>query len=132
MVSMEPKGRFAMMYAGAIREKGLSLRDLAIKLDITYEQLRKIFLGESAPSKLLLKELCKILDMNYDQAEKAVTADKMERKYGKTAYTILGHNPRFSDIEDVLPMLTAQEWGMFVAQIRGYVQQKRRAEQLTP
>lgn len=124
MVRIEPKGRFAQMFAAGVRKKDLSLDDVAAKLDMAYEHMRKVWIGRSAPSKLLLKELCKMLNINYSEAQKAVTADKLERKYGKSVYTAIGSNPRFSDIEDVLPTLTDTEWAMFVSQIRGFAQQK--------
>jgi hypothetical protein len=63
------------------------------------------------------------------EAEKASTADRMERKFGKTAYNVLGRDPRIADVEDLLPHLTKQEWDMFVAQIRGFVQQQREGSQ---
>jgi transcriptional regulator with XRE-family HTH domain len=127
-VTMEAHGRFGQMLAAAVQKKGISLRDLAAKLDYTYEQMRKLWLGRSAPSKLLLKELCKILDLNFAEADKAATADRMERKYGKAAFGVLGRDPRHGDIEDLLPQLNKQEWDMFVNQIRGYVHQKRKSQ----
>ena len=104
----------------------MSLRDLAAKLDYTYEQMRKIWQGHSAPSNLLLKALVKELDLDPKAALEAVTADRMERAYGKTAFTVRGQNPRIADIEDILPQFSDQEWQMFVSQMRGFVQQKRK------
>jgi len=127
-VTMEPHGRFGMLFASAVQKKGVSLRDLAAKLDFAYEHMRKLWLGHSAPSKLLLKALCRELDMNFEQAEKAATADRMERKYGKAAFGVLGRDPRLADIEDLLPQMTKPEWDMFVSQMRGFVQQKRKSQ----
>lgn len=125
-VTMEAHGRFGQLLAAAVQKKGISLRDLAAKMDYTYEQMRKLWLGHSAPSKLLLKELCKHLDMNFAEAEKAATADRMERKYGKAAFGVLGRDPRLGEIEDLLPQLSKPEWDMFVSQMRGFVHQKRK------
>ena len=66
--------------------------------------------------------------MDFHAAEKAATADRMEKKYGKAAYGVLGRDPRFSDIEDLLPQLTKPEWDMFVSQMRGFVAQKRKSQ----
>jgi transcriptional regulator with XRE-family HTH domain len=127
-VTMEAHGRFGQMLAVAVQKKGISLRDLAAKLDYTYEQMRKLWLGHSAPSKLLLKELCKVLDLDFKEADKAATADRMERKYGKAAFGVLGRDPRYADLEDLMPQITNQEWNMFVSQMRGYVHQKRKSQ----
>lgn len=124
-VTMEAKGRFGQLLAAAVQKKGISLRDLAIRFDYSYEQMRKIWQGRS-PSNLLLKAICKELEIDPKKAEEAVTADRMQRRYGKSAYNVLGRDPRIADVEDLLPQLTKQEWDMFVAQIRGYVQQKRK------
>jgi transcriptional regulator with XRE-family HTH domain len=124
-VTMEAKGRFGQLLATHVQKKGISLRELAVRLDYTYEQMRKLWLGTSQPSKLLVKALCKELGIDVAEAEKAVTADRMERSFGKNAYTVLGRDPRLGDIEDLLPHLSKPEWDMFVSQIRGYVHQKR-------
>lgn len=125
-VTMEAKGRFGQLLAQHVQKKGISLRELAVRLDYTYEQMRKLYLGMSQPSKLLVKALCKELSMDLSEAENAITADRMERTYGKSAYTVLGRDPRIADVEDLLPQLSKAEWDMFVGQIRGYVHQKRR------
>lgn len=41
---------------------------------------------------------------------------------------VLGRDPRLADIEDLIPQLTKPEWDMFVSQIRGFVQQKRKSQ----
>lgn len=127
-VTMEAHGRFGQLFAAAVQKKSVSLRDIAAKLDMSYEQMRKLWLGHSAPSKLLLKALCGLLDMDFATAEKAATADRMERKYGKAAFGVLGRDPRLAEIEDLLPQLSKPEWDMFVSQMRGFVHQKRKAQ----
>lgn len=127
-VTMEAHGRFGQLLAAAVQKKGVSLRDIAAKLDYTYEQMRKLWLGHSAPSKLLMKALCKELDIDFGAAEKATTADRMERTYGKAGFGVLGRDPRLMEIEDLLPQLSKAEWDMFVSQMRGFVHQKRKSQ----
>lgn len=124
-ITMEARGKFSQIMAAAVEKKNMSLRDLAANLDYTYEQMRKIWQGHSVPSKLLLKAFIKELDLDPKEAEQAVTSDRMNRTYGKGAYTALGQNPRIADIVDILPQLSDQEWDMFVGQLRGFVHQKR-------
>jgi transcriptional regulator with XRE-family HTH domain len=126
-VTMEAHGRFGQMLAAAVSRERLSLRDLAAKLDYTYEQMRKLWTGRSAPSPLLLKEICRILHLDFDKAQEAANADRAERKFGATALTMQGRDPRLADIEELLPQLSEQEWDMFVAQMRGFVHQKRQS-----
>src|ERR1700688_1209226 len=126
-LGMAADGRFGQMFAKAVNDKGVSLRQVAAKLDYSYEQMRKLVQGRSWPSEELLRSLCKFLAMDYDESMNAVTSDRMERSYGTTeAYKALGKDPRLSDIEPYLPLLSEQEWGMLVAQIAGYVRERSR------
>jgi transcriptional regulator with XRE-family HTH domain len=124
-VTMEAHGRFGQLFAAAVNRERLSLRDLAAKLQYTYEQMRKLWIGTSAPSPLLLVEICRFLHMDFDKAQDAVNADRAERKFGTAALSLQGRDPRLADIEELLPQLSDQEWAMFVNQMRGFVHQKR-------
>lgn len=124
-VRMEPYGRFGQMLEAAVSRERLSLRDLAAKIEYTYEQLRKVWIGTSSPSPLLLSEICRFLHIGFDSAQKAVNADRTERNLGRTALNMRDRDPRLADIEELLPELSDQEWGMFVAQMRGFAHQKR-------
>lgn len=121
---IEPRGRFAQLLADTVKRKGMSLRVLAGELNYTYEQMRKIIMGNSLPSKLLLQAFIEFLGLDKEEAEMAVAADRMQRTYGKSAYAVLGQDPRYHDIADVVPSLNDEEWRMFVGQIRGYVLQR--------
>ena len=128
-VSMDAHGRFGQMFVSAVDKKGVSLRQVAAKFDYSYEQMRKLVQGKSWPSEKLLHPLCQFLDMNYDEALLAANGDRMEKQYGTTeANKVMGRNPRLSDIEPYLPQLNDREWNMFVAQIAGYVRERRRSE----
>lgn len=123
-VQMMPESRFGTLMAEAVQKQGISLRTLAVKLDYSYEQLRKIWQGQSSPGEDLRHRLSEILKIDPDTADKAVIADQMQRKHGAGAYNVLGRDPRIADIEPLLPQLTKAEWGMFVTQIRAVVQAK--------
>jgi transcriptional regulator with XRE-family HTH domain len=126
-VSIEASGRFGQMFAAAVSRERLSLRDIAAKLQYTYEQMRKLWIGTSSPSPLLLKDICRVLHLDFDKAQEAANADRAERKFGTASLTIQGRDPRLADIEELLPQLSDQEWDMFVAQMRGFVHLKRRS-----
>ncbi len=125
-VQMVPKGRFGMLMAEAVQRQGFSLRTLAVKLDYSYEQLRKLWQGGSSPSESLVVELCKVLKIDLDEARKAVTGDQMERRYGPDAFTVMGRDPRITDIEPLLAHLSKDQWDMVLTQIRALAQQKLR------
>lgn len=125
-VQMVPESRFGMLMAEAVQKQGVSLRALAVKLDYSYEQLRKIWQGQSSPGEDLLQGLCKTLKIDLDMGRKAVTADQMERKHGASAYDVLGRDPRIADIEPLLPHLSKEQWHMVLTQIRALAQDNLR------
>jgi transcriptional regulator with XRE-family HTH domain len=124
-IGMTPGGHFGTMFAQAIQRKGLSLRALAEKLDYTYEQMRKLYLGTSAPSPLLVKELSKILGMNVERAQQAATQDRMERRYGKQGLKALGRDPRLAELDAVAALLSDQQLQTVITVARGLVKARK-------
>jgi transcriptional regulator with XRE-family HTH domain len=118
---MTPAGRFGQLFNAAVERKHWSLYQLAEKLDYSYEQFRKILTGKSSPSPLLLKEFCRLLDMDMLTAETAVAADRMERKYGKSGLAALGQDPRLAQLNTVAGMLTDAEIATLVTVAQGLV-----------
>ena len=118
---MIPGGRFGQLLAQGVQKTGISLRELADKLDYTYEQMRKIWIGSSSPSPQLLKEISKLLDLDLKAAEEASAADRMERRYGQTGLKVLGQNPRLSGLSAVAAMLTDAELATLVAVAQGLI-----------
>jgi len=122
---MTPGGRFGQMLAGAVQKKGISLRDLAVQLDYSYEQMRKIFLGTSSPSVLLVKELAKRLGMDREEAEQAATADRLQRRFGKAGLKALGRDPRLAALDAVAALLSDKELQTVITVARGLVKARK-------
>ena len=126
-ISMTPQGHFGTMFAQAIQRKGLTLRALATKTDYSYEQMRKLYLGTSAPSPLLVKELSKILGMKVEQAQQAATQDRMERRYGKQGLKALGRDPRLAELDAVAALLSDSELQTVITVARGLVKARKQS-----
>lgn len=73
--------RVGQMVVDAMQEQGWDLRTLSEKLDITYEHLRRITRGEGVPSTLVLRQLCQVLKLRFDEAEKLALSDRIKRRY---------------------------------------------------
>lgn len=126
-VTMSASGRFGQLFIAAVNSKGFSLDDVAKKFGYSYEQMRKYIRGTSMPAENFLRPLCKYVGMNYDEAWQAANTDRMEKRFGVDGVsTLMGKDPRLSDIEPYLSQLNQQEWSMFVAQIAGYVRERQR------
>jgi transcriptional regulator with XRE-family HTH domain len=126
-IGMNPGGHFGAMFAQAIEKKGLTLRALAEKTDYSYEQMRKLYLGTSAPSPLLVKELSKILGMKGEEAQQAATQDRMERRYGKQGLEALGRDPRLAELDAVAALLSDQDLQAVITVARGLVKSRNQA-----
>jgi hypothetical protein len=124
---MTPGGRFGHLLAQAMEKKGITLSVLATKIDYTYEQCRKLYIGTSSPSPLLLKEFCKVLDMSFVAADAAATVDRMERRYGKIGMMTLGLDPRLSALNAVAAVLTDTEIATLVTVAQGLINSRKRA-----
>src|SRR5579883_2380542 len=105
---MEAAGRFGQALAAAIDERDLPLKELAQEVGISYEHLRKLVRNDAQPSKPLLKVLCKTLDLSYSEMEQYIARDKMEKKFGKSAYLAFGKDPRIAEFEQLIPHLTEE------------------------
>src|SRR5690242_14789460 len=106
---MEPNGRFGHAFAQALEKHGTDLRELAAKLDGSYEHMRKVYKGLAYPSKYLLKEICKALKLDLAEMEQLVTKDKLERQFGSSLHTALGSDPRMAEFEELVPHLTNEQ-----------------------
>ena len=124
-IGMNPGGHFGAMFAQAIQKKGLTLRALAEKTDYSYEQMRKLYLGTSTPSPLLVKELSKILGMKIEDAQQAATQDRMERRYGKQGLKALGRDPRLAELDAVAALLSDQDLQAVITVARGLVKARK-------
>lgn len=91
-----------------MEEVGMSIRGLAQKLEMSYEHVRRITNAESIPSPRVLKDICGHLKLNYKEAEKLLTADKIRKKYGTIPLELSGKKPGLEPIERVWDQLTPE------------------------
>lgn len=98
-VEIEPTGRFGTGLRSAMDAKGFSAKQLADRVKITYEHVRKLIRGDAYPSKSLLTVICQELGWDAERATELAHTDKIERKFGGVPAMLAGKNPELSDIE---------------------------------
>jgi transcriptional regulator with XRE-family HTH domain len=113
----------------ALEKKGWTVMKLAEELDATYEHVRKIVRGLGFPSKRMLRDICGMLDLNFEQMNKLAIADRIEKRYGTIPTELAGKNPRFTKVERLLPNLTEDQFQILLAQLEGFDRSNRRARQ---
>jgi len=76
--------RFATVLNERMREKGMSIRELAGLVGVTYEHARRLSRGLSVPSRYMCRVICEALDLNFAEVYPGVVKDSVERRYGKS------------------------------------------------
>lgn len=105
----------------ALDDKNLTIKDLALSLNITYEHARRLTRGLAPPSRFILKDLCALLDLNYQEMLRLSTADNIRRKYGTIPLELAGKDPSLEPVERGWPKLTDDQRALIVATVRHYV-----------
>jgi transcriptional regulator with XRE-family HTH domain len=116
---------FARALTEALEAKQSNITELADKIDSSYEYVRQLTKGNALPGRHLLKAICGVLGLNYASTSNLVVGDKLSRKYGDDAYTKIGKNPRFLEIERLLPQLTEEQFQFILGAIEGIAKRNR-------
>src|ERR1051325_6488060 len=117
-VNSHSAGRLARALTGRMNELDLSIRDVASSSGLTYEHVRKLVKGEAYPSRLALRELCRVLTLDHSQMDELAIADRLEKKYGGIPHALAGRHPELSLLEQWWDVLTEEQKDSFRIQIR--------------
>jgi transcriptional regulator with XRE-family HTH domain len=127
-LEIEPSGQFGNALAAALRDRGVGLRELAVKTEGTYEHMRKLVKGLAYPSTYLLKEIAKVLHFDVEEMERLIHRDKMQAQFGSTLNSMLKRHPRMSEYDTLIPLLTDEQNDAILAQIRAVVKMAKPAK----
>src|SRR5215831_17850415 len=108
------------LIAQKMQERGLSMKDLAAAVRVTYEHVRRVVKGESVPSSFFLRALCDTLQIPYTEAEKIATADRIKRKYGGVPIEIAGKRPDLEPLERVWDQLRDEQKEAIIGVARSF------------
>jgi len=126
-IGMISGGQFGAMFAQAIEAKGVSLGSVAQKVGRSYEHMRKVFLGTSTPSTALVTKVSKILGMNVEEAQRAATKDRMQRRFGAKGLKMLGRDPRLAELDAVATVLSDQDLQTVITLARALAKSRKQA-----
>jgi transcriptional regulator with XRE-family HTH domain len=96
------------MVSAKMEEMGISIKDLAYKVETTYEHIRRLVRGESVPSKHLLKPIAAVLGLEYRELSKVANADRIHKVYGDVPLELAGKDPSMYPLEQVWRFLTEE------------------------
>ncbi|HTD43209.1 MAG TPA: helix-turn-helix transcriptional regulator [Bryobacteraceae bacterium] len=91
--------RVGQMILESMGKCNLSIKDLAIRMDFSYEHIRRIVRGEGVPSKPALRMICQELGIEFAKADRLATADRMNKKFGEVPAEISKKKPGMEPLE---------------------------------
>jgi len=119
---------FAKALEEGLEARGADIATLARELGTSYEYARQLVRGYTLPGKHVLKSICTVLDLDQEEMRKLVVEDKISKKYGGIPPELTGKDPRFLEIERLLPQLTPEQFEIVVGIIEGITRRNRRPD----
>jgi transcriptional regulator with XRE-family HTH domain len=97
----QDKTQFGRRLKAAMEEQGVSIRQLAEKIEAKYESVRKVVVGDTTPSTFLLNGICSALNLSKPEMKLIVEQDRVKSKLGRDAFAALsGVKPGVERIND--------------------------------
>lgn len=104
-IDINSTGRFGNALKGAVEASGMSLTQLAQKVDSTYEHMRKLVAGRAYPSVHLLRALANTLHADREKWSELIEADKLFRRY-KNLPKFLNVSSTLEPFQAIVPRLS--------------------------
>ena len=73
-----------------------------------------------------VRDICGMLDLDFNQMNKLAVADRIKRRYGTIPTEMAGKNPRFTQLERLLPGLTDEQFNLLLNSAEGFDRANRR------
>ena len=110
-----------------MKQLPLSSRQLADAVEVHYETMRCILKGDRPPPKRLLRDICRVLTLDFEAMNEMLVAEQINRKFGRVPATRM-NNPELKSIEEAWPLLLPEEKEHIILLIEKYVGRKQRQQ----
>ncbi len=114
-----------------MKEAPLTPKQLAAEIEVGYETVRGILKGDRPPAKLLLREICRVLALNFEAMNDMLVTEQINRKFGRVPAT-RKNDPELQSIEGAWPLLLPEEKEHIVLLVERYVERKQRQQSAPP
>jgi transcriptional regulator with XRE-family HTH domain len=111
-----------------MKGRELSVQQLADATGVVYETIRGIVAGDRPPSKLLLREICRVLRLDLAATDEMLVTEQMKRKFGRVPARFVGKSPDLQPIEELWPLLSPDE-REHIAWLVGHFAEKKNKKQ---
>jgi transcriptional regulator with XRE-family HTH domain len=89
--------------------RDLSVQQLAVATGVVYETIRGIVAGDRPPSKLLLREICRVLKLDFAATNEMLITEQIKRKFDRVPARFVGKDPDLQSIEGLWLLLSPDE-----------------------
>jgi len=125
---MPPKIKSKTPLSGLIhtrmKERGVSVQQLADATRVGYERARTAAMGDQPPSQRLLEEICRFLQLDFNVANEMLITEQMKRKYGRVPASLSGRDQKLQPIEELWQFLTPEEKEHIVWLVSRYAERR--------
>lgn len=128
---IKPKTPLSLAIYTRMKEVPLSSKQLAVELDVVYETIRGILKGDRPPAKRFLREICRVLALDFEAMNEMLVTEQMKRKFDRVPAT-RKNDPELQSIEGAWPLLLPEEKEHIVLLIERYVERKQRRQSAPP
>jgi transcriptional regulator with XRE-family HTH domain len=125
-VDATPKSRLARALVERMNALDLTVKQVAERAGLSYEHIRQLVNGVAYPSKLALRELCRVLSLDPKRMETLLVADHVEEKYGGIPHALAGKHPELSLLAPTWDLLTPEQKNSFRIQIKSVAEANQR------
>src|SRR5689334_6695345 len=99
----DARGFFSASLCHAMDKGGVSIKELSVETEISFEHARKLVRGTALPSPELLARMVRVVPIDYSEARQRVTHDQIVRRYGDAAWAAAGINPALAPFYVIIP-----------------------------
>lgn len=124
-MAVEVESKLAILLLGRMEELGFSIRDVSQMVGISYEYMRKCVHGGVIPSKFVLKEFSRALNIENDVLTEAAATDALRSRFGTLPQSVFGKDPSLEPVERLWGNLTDEQKDQFVAEMQVQVRKNR-------
>ena len=89
-IEIKPRTELGRRILQRIKDLGLDVMQAASRIDVEYETLRKVVKGDRPPARRLLRDLCRELNLDFQELEIIVVVDRLRQKHPGALLHIAG------------------------------------------
>jgi transcriptional regulator with XRE-family HTH domain len=106
---LRPRSKVGAAIHLRMEEIGLTPRQLAEETEVVYETIRKAITGDQPPSKKLLRDICVVLGLEFEELYAVQVEEKLQSKFPKALAKLAKRDPELLPIEERWRLLTTEQ-----------------------